>query len=564
MVTSFVKAFRKSESGGFTIFSLFIFLSLLIVCGFAVDLIRTERERVALQNIADTAALAASRIDDGRDPATVVRDYFEKAGRLAALSNVHVDPQQNDQVVTITTRTDVDTIFLGLIGHDIFPAVASSQARQGATDIEISLVLDISSSMRNNNRLDNLQDAVRDFAEAVIPLDPFASASDISINVIPYSLNVNPGRIADHFDLSDKHAYGNCMTFENDDFDVLSISRTKTYERYTHMADNSSGYTDGVVNLPMCPDHEILPLAFTRDAVTDAVDALTHWDGTGIDMGVKWGIAMLDPDFRPVVTAMIGETDPIIDARMAGRPYDYGTSKKFLIIMSDGENNSQRDLHEFMRSGPSPIFRDIATGRLSVLVSVDVTASAEDQAALVGVADDVSGDPSGTTLGLNEEDLDDLRWYHVSSDDIEDHPDTAGANGSIDDLNLVATQMVQLSWPDVYNITRTNDIYDEYFKTPHDEGYLTNAQANLFKQPINFDRITEDQTSQRMEDICDEAHANGVEVFAISFDPPSQLAQTTLSDCVNVDGNFFPVNGREISDAFNAIARTIGQVHLTQ
>ena len=86
MFTSTSGAFRKSEDGGFTIFSLFIFLSLLIVCGFAVDLIRAEHERVALQNIADTAALAASRIDDGRDPETIVREYFEKAGRLDALS----------------------------------------------------------------------------------------------------------------------------------------------------------------------------------------------------------------------------------------------------------------------------------------------------------------------------------------------------------------------------------------------------------------------------------------------------------------------------------------------
>ena len=52
-------AFGADESGSLTIFSLFLFLLILMIAGMSVDLIRHEHGRVAMQNTLDTAVLAA-------------------------------------------------------------------------------------------------------------------------------------------------------------------------------------------------------------------------------------------------------------------------------------------------------------------------------------------------------------------------------------------------------------------------------------------------------------------------------------------------------------------------
>lgn len=530
--------FLNSETGGLTIFSIFLFIMLLMISGMAVDLIRTERERVAVQNVGDTAVLAAARLDSDIDPSVLIADYFSKAGIPSSVYNLNVQTGTNSRVVTIQSADTVPTIFMGLLGHDELPLFSTSEARESAVEVEISLVLDISSSMWGSNRLPRLKAAVADFAREVIEGDPTLNMGDVAVSIVPYSLTVNPGPIASYFTINGKHSYRDCVWFETSDFTSLSMGNGGAYERYTHMADGSSGYNNGVVDLPMCPDHTISPFMTSQQDIIDAVDALTGWDGTGIDIGAKWGLAMLDPSFQSVVTGLIA--DGSIDNRLTGRPYAYGQSRKFMIVMSDGENDSQRDLHARMREGPSPFWRDTASGNISVLVND---------------ARPATGAPSTNDTAS--------RWYQRANDQIVGFPDTNGASGSTD-WTMVANQMDQMTWPEVFNIVKTTQLYDRYFEMADDQGFLTQQEVNEYNQPIDFNRITETDTNQRLEDICQLATSRGVEVYAISFDPPSTLAEDTLSDCASTPGHFFSVAGLEISSAFASIATQIRSIRLTQ
>lgn len=605
-----VKEFKTSERGSFTILSLFLFLGILIVCGMAVDLMMHEKHRVTVQNTADTAVLAASRMDAVGESREIVETYFEKAGLMPSLEDVLVEDTTNGRQVTVLTDAHMPTTFMSMIGYDHLPLETLSQARQAAVDIEISLVLDISSSMNRDSRLPELKGAVETFASDILPDDPFATASDVSINVVPYSLTVNPGEaIAQHFDIQGKHAYRDCVWFDNSDYLTTGMepnigvdaATAQTYERYTHMADGSGRVHDGVVTLPMCPDHTITPYLNEPGDVVAAVDALGGWDGTGIDIGAKWGLAMLDPTFQPVVDELI--LDGVVDSRMAGRPFEHGDSLKYLVIMSDGENDSQRDLHERMRSGASPFWRDLATGNISVLVrdgrddadgsgGADVVTSAlptddddddddfepgpffspitppdfdfDDEDSIDGdIVDDDGDEPEfeefETVRGWENV----SRWYQKDTGDIADHPHTDGAGGGTD-WALVNSQMVRLSWPEVFNMVKTTDLYEEYFEAADEAGYLTATESAEYIEPLDFNRVPEAETNQRLANICQLAAAQGVQVFAISFDPPSDLAQDTLRNCASEPANFFAVHGREISDAFAAISREVTELVLTQ
>ena len=55
-----VAKFRAAEDGSMTVFTLFIFVMMLMVGGMAVDLMRFETQRAHLQNTLDSAALAAT------------------------------------------------------------------------------------------------------------------------------------------------------------------------------------------------------------------------------------------------------------------------------------------------------------------------------------------------------------------------------------------------------------------------------------------------------------------------------------------------------------------------
>ncbi len=69
----------RSEDGNlFVVFVPLLFI-MAIWGGIAVDLMRFESRRAALQGVTDRAVLAAANLDQKLDPKAVVFDYFTKA-----------------------------------------------------------------------------------------------------------------------------------------------------------------------------------------------------------------------------------------------------------------------------------------------------------------------------------------------------------------------------------------------------------------------------------------------------------------------------------------------------
>lgn len=190
--------FGAREDGSLTIFSLFLFILILMIAGTAVDLIRHERQRVAMQNTLDTAVLAASSVSQDEDPKDIVREYVEKAGfnpdsvQITAATN-YTGNAVTSRTVTASSLVTIDTMFMDMMGIGELNSTSQTSAMEGNTKIEIALVLDISGSMNwasadaSKTKIEALRSAAKEFVRTVLATnDP----NDVAITIIPYNHQV--------------------------------------------------------------------------------------------------------------------------------------------------------------------------------------------------------------------------------------------------------------------------------------------------------------------------------------------------------------------------------------
>ena len=245
-----VGRFRRDEDGSFIVFSLFIFILMVLIGGMAIDVMRSENLRTKMQNTVDRAVLAATDLDlaDTLTAEEVVDDYLAKAGMGDLPYDVTVvESKVGGDVIgrTVSVKSSVmmDTYFMKMMGHPQLPVPVSTAASEGINDVEVSLVLDVSGSMGWGTKLPDMQAAAKDFIDEVL-----ANTEDgrVSMSVVPYSTQVNAGAVlASQFNLTGEHSYSHCVDFDATAFSSAALSPTAPLQRSAHF-DPWSSYTEGV------------------------------------------------------------------------------------------------------------------------------------------------------------------------------------------------------------------------------------------------------------------------------------------------------------------------------
>nr|WP_281252899.1 pilus assembly protein TadG-related protein [Maliponia aquimaris] len=178
------------QDGNITIFGVFMTLLILVVTGAAVDIMRYESQRALLQTSMDRAVLAAADLDQDMAPEAVVNDYLAKAGLGDALAGVAVEKGLNFSTVSAWGETTMPTLFLRMSGYDTMSPPALATAEEKIANVEISLVLDISGSMRFNDRIGKLKPAAQNFVSKVMAEE---TNGITTLNLVPFAGSVNPG-----------------------------------------------------------------------------------------------------------------------------------------------------------------------------------------------------------------------------------------------------------------------------------------------------------------------------------------------------------------------------------
>lgn len=93
--------------------------------------------------------------------------------------------------------------------------------------------------------------------------------------------------------------------------------------------------------------------------------------------------------------------------------------------------------------------------------------------------------------------------------------------------------------------------------------YLNNYVRSSYHYQFYKTKYTPSQGDTFLDQTCDAAKANGVVVWSIGFETGSH-GSSVMRNCASSPAHFFEVEGTEIVDAFQSIARQINQLRLTQ
>lgn len=536
------RRFADDEHGGLIVFSLYILLTMILITGLAVDLMRAETHRSRLQATLDRAVLAGASLEQTLNSEDVVLDYFDKAGLGDYIDSddVTVVETATSKSVHATAEMNMNTFFLKMLGIDSLQAPAGGQAEESLSDIEISLVLDVSGSMSSTSasgqdKIDDLIDAANEFVylmqcdpDAEQPFDDVCVVEEdtISISLIPYAEQVLVGEeLLQEFNVTNEHTDSSCVDFEDDDFLTIGYSltdnlqRAGTLDRRTNHS-GSAGHgssTRFAQDLGTsssrgrtCRTHsyrEVVP--FSNDYLTlqGQISDLEARGYTSIHYGMKWASILLDPEFRPAMANLTTGGTPLIDPAWVDRPFEYSRprSKKVVVLMTDGANTSLYDLKSSYYSGLSPFWLDGGAAN-----------SADDDA-----------------LSVYRES--DGQYYHVHGNHWRSYP-YGGSSGS------TAVQLTHQEVWDIYNV----DYWDDEFSwLPDSWNYTSSGTMN-----------------SQLNDICTAAKAQDIEIFTLGFET-SASSSAIMSSCASSESHHFDVDGTDISQAFNSIAREIHELRLT-
>ncbi len=318
-----------------------LFTGVLMITGVGIDLLRHESQRAELQSALDRGVLAAASLTQAEDAQAVVEDYVRTGTSFGKDIDVQVAKggSINLKQIQASANYSMGTAFMNMIGYSDINVGAHAAASQAMTSLEISLVLDISGTMRFNDRLPNLQTAAADFINKVTD---YGSSEVTTINLVPYSGQVNPGPyMFGALGGVPQHAFSSCLEFTSADFDTTGLPASETYAQVPHFHHWAIDWS--WMDWGWCPSDEtaITYMSNNAQALVDSINALRLHDGTGTYNAMKWGLALLDPATQPRVQEMaaIG----MVDQLYADRPsaWDDTDTEKFIVLMTDGQITEQ-------------------------------------------------------------------------------------------------------------------------------------------------------------------------------------------------------------------------------
>jgi hypothetical protein len=460
--------------------------------------------------------------------------------------------------ISAQTRINMPTIFMHMLDVPVLSAPVASAATENIQNVEISLVLDISGSMRENasgnvpssltgaNRINDLKTAVKAFAREVLQVECTGSGStevctqpettaNTTINIIPYAGHVNPGR--DMFELlggARWHNWSSCKEVTNADFGDADLPDASGQQLPHFMV---WAIATQWMNWGWCPKDDAAILYAENDYsdIKTYIDNIKLHDGTATHIGMKYGVALLNPSSRDEFGVLADRG--IIENTYRNRPANFDDDVvKYIVLMTDGRTTDQmrprvpndgRNETSNTSSRRDWNYTHIY-GQMQPGGGI-VPTTAYPNVLLTG--DGITGGiPTGMTVNDNLGDI--LDRFGGVNRGLDLRVGTAGA------------AEVEYGYP-------SNTVYND-----------GSVAHNVARNETNITRACDQAKLPVIDSSGRTIKADRITVFTISFFAPT-AAQTLMRNCASSPANYFQIQDLNIGAAFEAIAKTINQLRLT-
>ncbi len=337
-VLRMVGRFQRDIKGAIAIiFAASLFLIVLLI-GMSVDYVRWQSNHSEAKSTLDAAVLAAGRIyqlpdTTDEDAIEAAYRYFD-ANRPKSLitdeETVNFSKQGLSFIGTVTAgRTK--TPFLSLFGYESLPVTITSTATLEVSDLELSLMLDITGSMGEGSKLEDLKEASKNLINIVLNDEKFENTSKIAL--VPFSTFVNVGET--YFE----RVTGTTVPNGND---YTCVAERDTTDRYTDASPDVDNYFSHLKDYypdidDVCPTQStIVPLTNDKTVLETNIDSFSIFrSSTAGHLATAFAWYTLSPRWKHIWFPDEHEDEDNTDVITTS------DVRRITVLMTDGRYNAQ-------------------------------------------------------------------------------------------------------------------------------------------------------------------------------------------------------------------------------
>ncbi len=313
------RRFASDERGTFAVVLGVSAMAVCLSAGVAIDYSRIVHTKSAIEDALDAAILAAGNdFSKGMKNDAALRQSFDDFF-FANLENrnlqaegvrvVKFEADEDTGTISADVKADLKMAFMGLAGVPSVDVGASSEATFSATSVELAMMLDVTGSMNENNKLGSLKIAAADAINILLP--ETSVDNKMRISVVPYSASVNAGTYAPAVSKNARSPF---------------VTERWGGEKFSD-ANPANGKMEAQANYG--PSRSVVPLSNDPAPLLSTISAFTGNGATAGHLGVAWSYYTLSPKWKSVWPA-----------RSEPTRYNEKNVRKVALLMTDGEFNT--------------------------------------------------------------------------------------------------------------------------------------------------------------------------------------------------------------------------------
>ena len=326
-----LRKFHKDEDGSVLMLFGLMAIMLFMFAGCGLDFARAQHAATKGRSALDSATLAAAK-SMREDPSLtdtqllkIAQDYFNANITRAGVGGttwtpvkfIDSTPDRNTGTVRATAKGDVLTYFYRVAGaaYQHIPVQPTVSVTYNVVDVELGMMLDVTGSMSDDNKIGDLKSAMKTLADIMLP---DSGPKHAKMALAPFSGSVNLGSYAS-------------VASAGRSKDGCVIERLSAGYRFTDVPPTSAAFgvqgDMATTAAYACPKAKLEPLTDDKAKLLASVNAYTPGGCTGGHMGAAWAWNLISPNWSGVWPT-------------APAPYNDGKTVKAVILMTDGLFNT--------------------------------------------------------------------------------------------------------------------------------------------------------------------------------------------------------------------------------